>query len=490
MSFKSSPLNLDEAIKLAKDKSGYFITISVLDSEISEIGENNLTHFAFKENFPIDDVIPSIDSCMQSMGVKSSPPSPVKEVKELNDTSKPLRIAILTHFNSCPEAYSPGKAVRNQIKMLQQFGHDVAFFVTEGSKLDFGCKMMPVIPRFKRKKNVVNEDIKAKTIDVLREHLTGNYDIAITHDFYIDDCITYREAIKECGVDIDWVHWARSGVGMPIDFNMSNARYVYMNYADKDLFAGRIGVNPDRIRICFNEKDPSLLFNWNNITTHIVNKMKLWKKDIVEVFPICSTRMAAKGIHSLFQVFGELKKQGKNVALVICNSNGRRRGEEIKNKLETALANFDLVDGEDIIFTSQLHNPEKGIDTLTSVPHEVVAQLMQMSNLFVFPTKAEVCSNVLLEASIAGNLLVLNSDTKALLDFMGEGTALTHPFTSSTNIHYSQRDNDSMRILAKKIIGQLDSNKSDKQKRLVWMRHNTETIYNDMLKPILYEKMR
>jgi len=472
--------DLSKAIEKAQEIGSYFVTLTIKDKNKEE---GDLSHYAFRKEFPIDDIVPSIDAAIRSMKITPERPVEVTKAPEVTDVKKKLKIAIISHFNRAPDSYSPGKAVRNQIKLLREYGHEVSFFVQEGSPLDLDCDMKKVMPKFKREKNVVNEEGKKLIIDVLREHLTSDYDVAITHDFYIDDCITYREAIKECGVPIKWLHWARSGIGHPIDFKMDNANYVYMNYADVGHFARNINVDSDKVRVVFNEKDPSFLFDWNPITKMVCDKMKLWDKDIVQVYPMCTTRMSAKGIDSVIKTFGELKKLGMKVALVICNSNGRKRLDEINSKIKFAMENG--LSEEDFVFTSTLANDEYKIES--EVPHKVVAELLQISNLFIFPTIAEVCSNVLLEASMTKNLIVINEDLPLLYDFVDKDSVLSYPFISNKSLHYSGKDELSLGRLAKQIEGQIRSNKADRQFRRIFRIHNRESIYKNMLEPILRE---
>jgi len=474
-------LTLESVFEQAKRLGSYFVTITTRDTEKSE---GDLTHYTFREKFAIDDIIPSLDACTSALKIRPEQPVPVVKPPRIIEQRKPLKIAIITHFNRCPDSYSPGRAVKNQIKLLQKFGHEVVFFTQEGSTVDVGCELRPVVPRFKREKNIVNEEAKKKFIDVLREQLTSDFDLAITHDFYIDDCITYREAIKECGVPIKWLHWARSGVGNPIDYKMDNARYVYMNYADAGRFAKNIGVESDKVRVIFNEKDPALFNSWDPITTMVSNKMKLWDKDIIQTLPVCTTRLDAKGINSVISIFGKLKAQGKRVALIVCNSNGRKRVDEIKAKVKFALDEHGLTE-EDFLFTSTLASEEYPIES--EVPNRVVAQLQGVSNLFVFPTIAEVCPNILLEAAMSKNLIVINEDLPLLMDFCDEKFVIKYPFTSNRHLHYHGRDDESLNTLAKQIIGQLESNKNDKMLRYVWKRHCLETVYYSMLEPVLYE---
>jgi len=478
-------MNLKELFEKAEELGHYLVTMTTLDKSKEE---NNLEHYVIRQEFPLDDVIPSIDNALRSMNIKPPVPIPVTESPAVVEPQKPLKIAIITHFNRCPDSYSPGHQVKSQIKMLQQFGHEVVFFTQAGSKLtkeEIGCEVRPVVSAFKREKNIINEEMKQKFIDVLREQLTSDFDVAVTHDFYIDDCITYREAVRECGVPIRWLHWARSGVGHPIEWSMPNSLYVYMNKTDVGTFAKMINVDPSLVRVVYNDKDPSILFDWDLITKTINNKMRLWEKDVIQTYGVCTTRFSAKGIDSVIRTFGALKRQGLSVALIICNSNGRRRVDEIKAKMEFALS--EGLNENDILFTSTL--PEE-LGTASEVPHRVVMQLMQISNLFVFATIAEVGPNLLLESGITKNLLVLNEDLPLLYDFVDREKTISFPFTSSQSIHYKGRDDESMAVLAKQIKGQLKSNKADMAFRQIWKNHNLETIYKTQLEPILYEEIK
>jgi len=478
--------NLDETIKKAKDLDSYFITLTTKDESREE---NNLKHYVFRQKFGQDDIVPSLDSCVRSMGIKAEKPVDIIKPPKIIGKKEPLKIVIVSHFNSMPQSYSPARAVRNQIKILLKYGHDVTVFLQENSKLtkeDLGCNVERVIPKFKREKMVVNKEVKRKLINLFREELTGNYDIAITHDFFLQDTVTFSEAIRECGVDIPWLNFARSGVGHNMDFSMPNARFVYLNYTDAGKFGKAIKVEPDQIRTVQNEKDPAFMFDWHPVTKMIVNKFHLWDRDIIQTYPICSTRFDAKGIDSVIKIFVELKRLGNKVALIIANANGRKRVDDLKRKQE--MAEKMGLNNNEFIITSLLADEEYHIES--EVPNQVCAELMQISNLMILATVAEVSSNILLEASITKQLLVLNSDLPCLYDAVNEDAILSYPFTSSRSLHYSGRDNEELNRLAKKIVGELKSNKSDLQFRHVWKKYNSYSIYYNFLEPILYENLQ
>jgi len=339
-----------------------------------------------------------------------------------------------------------------------------------------------MIPKFKRQKMVVNKEIKERLINLFRIEVEGNYDVVITHDFYLQDTVTFSEAIRECGIKTPFLNFARSGVGHNMNFSMSNAKFVYLNYSDVGSFAKAIKVPVEQCRTVFNEKEPNFMFNWHPVTKMIVDKYQLWDRDIIQTIGLCSTRMDAKNIDMIIKVFVELKRLGNKVALILCNANGRKRVDELKSKIEFA-KKIGLNDNE-IIITSLLADDKYKIES--EVPNQVVAELQNISNLFVFPSSAEVGPNVWLEAAMCKNLLVANSDLPLLYDFVDKENVLSYPFTSSRSLHFDGLGSESMQKLTKQIVGQLKANKSDMTFRKVWRNHNSESIYR-MLMDVIYE---
>ena len=476
-----SNVSLNDVLSEAKEKGSFFITATIRDKEKDE---NNLVHHVIQKEFARDDIIPSLDSAVSALGIKPEKPAEVISAPKIHEETKPLKIAILSHFHRMPDSFSPARATKNQIKILKKNGHEVVLFSQEGSKIDVECEVRGILPRFKMEKRIVNEEMRDKMIDVLREHLP-EFDVCISQDFFIDSLITYREAVRNCGVKIPYLHFCRSGIGSPIDFSMDNAKYVYLNTSDAGHFARNIGVPIDDVRVVPNEKSPELMFNFHPITKMIIDRFQLWDRDIIQVLPVCSSRLDAKGINPIINTFVELKRLGKKVCLIVANSNGKSRAEELKRKQK--MAKEMGLDENEFIFTSLL--ADKQYDIASELPNRVCAELMQLSNLMIMATIAEVSSNILLEAAMTKQLLVLNSDLPCLADAVDTNYILKYPFTSSKSIHYSDRDSESFSKLAKQIIGQIDSNKADKTFRHVWRNYNSYSIYHNLLKPLLYENI-
>ncbi|MHA1225135.1 MAG: glycosyltransferase family 4 protein [Candidatus Hodarchaeales archaeon] len=394
-----------------------------------------------------------------------------------------MKIAILTAFRNMPESYSLVNDVRDQIKTLNKYGHKVVFFAQEGCKGEgIECEMKAIFPRFRMEKNVENPEIKKQLIEIFKKELK-EFDVAIEHDLiYLQAYYTYRKAIMECGVsNVKWIHWAHSAISGGLNLKMPRSRYVYMNYTDVPRFAKAIGVSESDVRVVFNNKDPRLFFDWHPITYQLADKYDLFNRDIIQTYPICSTRMDAKGIDKVIEVFAKLKEIGNKVLLIICNANARRLKEQIEAKLKFAYEKG--LSKDEIVFTSTL-SPE----TIGGVPRDVVRDLMQISNLFIFPTTSEVCSNVLLEASMTKQLLVLNKDFPPLFDFGEENkSVLAHSFGSVRKLSFTSVTDDAYLKLAKKIDEYLKNSKINQQFLRIKNSCNIDIIYKKQLEPILLE---
>jgi len=394
-----------------------------------------------------------------------------------------MRVAILTAFRSMPETYSLVNDVRDHIKLLKKYGHDVVFYAQEGcSGKGIECEMRDIFPRFSIEKGKVDPKKKKELIEIFKKELP-QYDIVIEHDLiYLSHYFTYGEAIMECGVDVKWMHWAHSFiVGRNID--MPRSRYIYMNYTDVPRLAKSIGVPEEKIRVIFNDKDARIFFDWHPITKQIADKIDLFNRDIIQTYPLCTTRMDAKGIDKAIKVFAELKKLGQSVLLIFCNSNGRKpkHQEQVERKIEYAKSQG--LEEDDIFFTSQLSR-----ETRSGVPRDVVRDLMQISNLFVFPSTSEVCSNVLLEASMTKQLIILNKSFKPLFDFGDEGkTVMAYEFGSTRGINLMANMQSAHEKLAKEIIVQIEQSKPLQQFKKIHRICNIDTLYKEQWEPILEE---
>lgn len=393
-----------------------------------------------------------------------------------------MNIAIVTAFRSMPDSYSLVNDVRDRIKMLNRYGHKTVFFGQEGCIGDgIECEIRAVLPRFKLEKDIVNQEAKTRIVEVLTKEME-EFDIAITDDLmYLRQFVTYREAIFEVGKNLPklkWVHWVHSRIGEMLKLKMPNAKYIYMNYSHAEDFANHIGVGKDDVHVVFNDKDPRIFFNFHPLTRRLIHEFDLLNYEIMQIYPICSTRMDSKGVDKVIKIFSEFKKRGKKVKLIFCNSNARSKGQEIESKYKYA-ESLGLDKNKDIIFTSVLGN-----ETVRGVPRDVVRDLFILSNVFIFPSLSEVCSNVLLEASMTKNLVVLNKDFAPFFDFGEEDkTVLGFHFGSTSHASFTERPK--IEELAENILNELDKNKPLRQFLKIKDACNVDSIYTNQFMSLL-----
>ena len=345
-----------------------------------------------------------------------------------------------------------------------------------------------------------------------------------------------------------WVHSAPSlrptNLQYPHDCRfktMPKSKLIYMNNYDALRLAEMYGGTLDDVRIVYNPLDFRSYPEWHELTKGLIEKHKLYEADIIAVYPISMTRaMGGKQPDKIIWLMGKLKENGKKVKLIICNahSNNEKEKRMVYKYLDYA-KQCGLND--ELIFTSQWENKNadefylykcpnceyeygqekngeitwkhketeftcdkckakinvnelRKIDRSPvprypyelGVPKQVVRELMQISNLFVFPTLSENCPLILLEAAASKSLLVLNKSFEPLREFFGENALYFEFGALGKNVKYDDEEKyyDDM---AKIIIAELKNNKPLNAFNTLRQKFNYSWIYKNQIEPMLYE---
>jgi len=226
-------------------------------------------------------------------------------------------------------------------------------------------------------------------------------------------------------------------------------------------------------------------------TKEMIDHYDLMSADIMQVYPFSSTRMRDKGVHKIIVMFSAFKKYfNKNVRLVFCNAHCTRGRERQAVEEMLALAKKHGLEEGEVIFTSRYkpERPEEGGWTY-STPHKVIRDLMNISNMFIFPTISEACSKVLLEASAAGCYMVLNGSFKPMKEF-GGSTAIYHDFGSlRESVDHGELSEDKwLEEVAKATMPGFMANKALQQKTRMKREFNIDYIFRHQLEPLFYEE--
>jgi len=348
------------------------------------------------------------------------------------------KIGILTHFNSYQAGYALSVGWNERARLLEYHEQDFDFLVNETCPEGLYPHQLNVLGRMPKDKPF---EKRARFFRKNYRQVLEPYDVILTADLIYqrkNNFLAWNQAMrwvnedfKVRGMNKRWFHWIHSAftnrdtrAGYPDNLRfqpMDNSTLVYMNESEKTGLAAMYGVKPEQVACVFNPKDFRSFHNFHPYAWEITKLMDFANKDYIQLMPFCTTRGDAKGVLEAIEVAATLKRMGKKVALVLANANARRQGGEIAKK-NHMMEKLGLVrcrpsDGPgqkaDYIWTSDL------VERQGPLPREAVANLFLCSNYFVFGSWREVCPNVLLEARINGNFVVVNQNTAPLVEFAG-----------------------------------------------------------------------
>ena len=415
-------------------------------------------------------------------------------------------ISILTTFYAWDKQYSLTSVVNDQIIANLKYGYKVVLFVLpsfkDDQKVPQGTEIRKVVPQlilegyrdFQTPPNW-KKDVE-KVVEAFEKHLE-DIDVVISHDLHFQEWFTpYAAAIHEvCNrgkLKCKWLLWTHSAPSPKPDvewphsarFNLpKGAKLIYLNNSDATiLLAESYNTWLSEVRVVHNSVDPRSFWNLHPFTKYLIDKYDLLSADYMAIYPLSSTRMVSgKQVDKAVKIMSKLKKLDNKVRYVVCNAHANAENEKKTIKdLQEKFSDWGLSNTE-IIFTSLEQAPiyEQG------VPREVVSDLFQLSNLFIFPTNSENCSLILLEAMLAKNLLVLNRDCPSLREF-GKENALYFSFGGlGADTKYDDEEKY-YEDIAKIIENQMGINRPLKAQRNLLQNFNYDKIFREIEK-LYYE---
>lgn len=430
-----------------------------------------------------------------------------------------MKVGILTTFYTWDEAYSLTGVVLHQIVSLLKHGYTPVLFVLENFNdqslpeafaKDGVVEVRKVIPQIitepyhgivaSRQIPPQFEKDVARVTAAYNQHFK-DIGVMLCHDIIFQDSfLAYNAGLRKMLMSKDqrFLHWMHSGpsfrpeVEEPISYLYSlppQSTLVYMNGYDAVRAAEMYGIYAKDVRIVHNPIDYRTLPNMHPLVTKIIETAKLNEADIIAVYPLSTTRMGdgGKQLHKAIKIMGSLKELGNEVRYIIPNAhaNGDREKEAIKKMLELG-KEHGLEPMKDLIFTSLIGAPEYE----NGVPHDVVLQLFQISDLFLFPSVSENCPLILLEAALTKNLMVLNEDFSPMKDFVG-ASALYFKFDSVTTTTNHPNGEDVYYFdVAKIIMAELQASRSHQCHVEIRKKFNLDTVFEKELEPLFYEEKK
>ena len=415
-----------------------------------------------------------------------------------------MKIAILTNFREINPWYSLTGIVKDQIRMLNEYGNDVSLFVDEefihpldsvpGAAI---CRKMPhlVLHDYQDGEEILPEHKpKIEEIASILSEELKEYSLVFTHDLVFTGWNRpFAEAIQKLKLPhVRWMHWIHSipsGNRQWWNYALYGKNHVliFPNRTDACQVASHFLAPLDRVKTIPHIKDLRTMFNFSPLACEIIARFpKLMDSDLVQIYPVSSDRFEAKGIHILLKIFGNLKRSGHSVFLFIANSHSTTAKQSANIDAYYQMAKeCGLTKIEDVIFASSLRHEQLA----HGIPFKTLVELMQLSNLFIFPTNHESFGLILPEVSLAsGALCVLNRSLTMQYE-VGGGQTLYFDFGSYTQkVEVPPEEYEAfLSGVALTILGRFQSNDSVLTRTFMRKRYNYDSLYKKYYLPLIAE---
>lgn len=410
-------------------------------------------------------------------------------------------IGIFTTFYAFDPAYSLCSVVRDQLIALVKHGYKTVLFVLpsfrdEAAMVPPGVETRKIIPQLilEPYKELGVPDHWREDVRKAKEMIERNaQDIThmICHDiFFIDTYLPYNIALREANITARYFAWTHSAPSArpSLTDNIHANRYtlpprttlVYLNHDQANGIAEMYGAWLKDVRVVHNSRDPRTFWDLDPLVNQMVDKYCILDRDIISVYPLSTPRMiSGKGLDKAIKLHSCLKKLGYKTCLIVPNAHANADKEKKLINQTLFFAQDRGLDIGEVLFTS-LENPprhEHGISP------KAVSDFMRLGNIFLFPTVSENCSLILLEAMMAGQLVVLNKNVTSLQEF-GREQALYidfdyRPMESDNELYYAD--------LAKIVANQFEFSKPLQAKRRMFQKFNYDYIFEKQIEPLFYE---
>jgi|WetSurMetagenome_2_1015567.scaffolds.fasta_scaffold89060_2 glycosyltransferase involved in cell wall biosynthesis len=410
-----------------------------------------------------------------------------------------MRIAVVTAFSSFIEHYSLTGIVQDQLEMIHRAGHipvlvTLSDFQRNDSGLPDYVEHRPVLPTFQkidyRSVTEITPDhgaISIQSFAAITEELS-DVDAFLTHDLMFTGwnlpvALAIQGAAK--AMTAPWLHWVHSVPSGRRDWwgLSENSKMVYPNHTDRVRCAEAFGTWSENVLVIPHSKDPRRYLFRTELADRIATDYHLMEADFIQTIPVSIDRVEHKGLDQIMDIFAAIKRLGNSVRLIVCNAwcNTPEHRETV-SLIQERGSKLGLTD-RDLIFTSLVEGEAHEL----GVSQQVVADLMSISNLFIYPTKSESFGLVVAEAALCGQLLVLNASLPMMADVAGFENALYFNFGS----HQQQAINDNWgkfySDIAKIILHRFNENESLRAKTAFRKNYCWERVWGITEDAILTE---
>jgi len=359
------------------------------------------------------------------------------------------RLVILTTLGDFNPSYSLVSVVLDQVRAAALIGNAEVILLIQNNA---DITLLPALPDNVTVLGIVptiaaaNDQAPEPAVEMGKTwlqhlvHALGKATV-ITHDLLFQSgFLAWAAALHRLaghGHDgVRFFHVLHSSVGMrPEDPKVSarasvpiNHTIVTLNHADVPYVQEYYRTTRDRIRTLLNPRDVRVFAGMPEQAATLTSRYQLHRAEYFQLYPLSAPRMHSKGLAHVVNIFAELHRRDTGaVRLVVADAHANGKDGQDARSLIRDHAQKRGLPSECLIFTSEAL-PDTAVHGLDAGS---IRSLFQLANLFVFPTFSEAGSLVLLEAAMAGNLLVLNQSLPCLRDYVDPADALWIPFGSA-----------------------------------------------------------
>jgi len=368
---------------------------------------------------------------------------------------KGKKILIFTQFNSADEAYSLNRVVQDQIQMFVTNGYKVVVTVAEGfspvgwyAHKDVELRGLPSVACHNEVKKDPTFEKDVEELEVAIKDAVSDIDFIITHDIvYQPSALKHNVACRKVAKEfpkIKWAHWIHSATspytlgrlrGIFTDEYATimsepfpNSYYVFFNHYSIPRIAENFKISQEMVKIVHHPSDVYKLLRIKSpLVIRLSEKKKFLEADAIAVYPTRLDR--GKQVEVVIKTMAGLKEMGMNVRVVVADFHSTG-GDKVTYRDELKAMAIDMgFNGQEITFTSEF-DPEWEVQ----MPHESVAELFALSNVFIQPSRSESYSLTTQEfIIISRGVLVLNQDFPPFRDIFGSD-AIYRKYSSNIDV--------------------------------------------------------
>lgn len=419
------------------------------------------------------------------------------------------RVYLLTNFSGYLKSYSPIIIVSQQIQMFKRAGYEPVLITSQDWNPPETSIFASVDTKRLSRVNIDGTTVDQAfedDVDMLYDELNDileDESVVFTHDLiFLPDYVKLNVAARRIAMErpsIEWAHLIHSATAPGslikeramygekylelLSSKFPNSVVMYPNAYDIPRVAVNYSYEENEIVEVPHSTNP--VEGMSRITIRLYDELELWKPEILMVYPLRLDR--GKYAEADVYLMAGCKANDMASHVVFCDFQSTG-GDKVtyREELKALAESLDVLDR--VTFLSEFDESAS-----MEVPHEVVLELFQLSNVFALPSKSETYSLIAQEAMLKGNLCLLNHDFAPFRQIYGKN-ALYKQFDGA-NIGFDGQDGaittthepitEYYRHMASNIKYYLENEKVIQAKTWVRTKRNPDYVFRNYIEPLL-----